>query len=1293
MPTYFQRPENALKRANEFIDVGKKQRALDALYDVIKSKKHRTWQKIHEPIMEKYLELCVELRKSHVAKEGLYQYKNICQQVNIQSLVDVVRKYISLAEEQTELARKESHQTVLDIDDLDLPDSPESLLLKAVSGEDTQDRTDRAILTPWVKFLWESYRQCLDLLRNNCRVERLYQDIAQQAFKFCLKYARKTEFRKLCDNLRTHLGHIHKHQHQQTAINLNNPDSQAMHLETRLEQLNSAINMELWQEAFKAVEDIHGLIILSKKSPKPSLMANYLQKFGLVFWKSGNHLFHACTLHRIFHLSREQRKNLTTEELQKMASRVVCATLAIPIATSRNTMGQLLEMDESVMEKQRRLATLLMLPGPPTRQALIKDLMKYNVTQYVHPELQNLYRYLEVDFHPLSLVQRVTPCLEFIGKTEELSCYNPALEDIVITRVLKQVSQVYQTVEFSRFASLVPFATKFRLERIIVNAAKNLELQVRICHSTRSLSFGTNLGVSQKEDVPEGPFIQRMPSENIRNQLTSLAAALQIAMDKIKPENIDETNELRAQIVNNYRMTGRKEHMRLLQRRQIIEDRKEQLEHMNDQREKEEMEQVESQRRKASEAEMARLEREAEERKKQRQLMEHQEIKRKHVKERIEQLRKTDLGARIFKDIDEEEFAELDVDEIMAKQVEQLEKEKKELQERLKTQEKKVDFHQRALRLSEIPLLQQQYMNESIQAKDFWEHQEVERIEALKKERHHALETQKRLSRIMDDKNEFLGRLRDARRSDYEANLKDFEQKLGEERKRRLLERKDRRKEERRRKWIEEKEEAVQRAKDEALKREREEKEQLERLKREEEEREYNEKLAKLEEQAEKQRQREREIEEREAKRRQEESSKGDREHAAPPEWRRGGEAEEERKAWRPNPSKVGWREREKEREQSWNRPGMEDGQDDRPSWRERGAAPPRDDFRDSKGPPSDEKDFGDRGPQRDDRDFRDRGPPREERDFGDRGGPRDRFGDRGPQRDDRFGDRDGQREERSWRGGRDSRDDRGGWGRDGGQSDRAPMRDGWRDRAGHEGGMRDRQREDTWSRGGGRDEPGSDRGGDRGAWGRDREDSWRSKGPSRDDRGGPSDGGGAWRREDRGGDRDFRRGGDSRDFRRGGDDRDFRRGGDDRDFLAEGAMIVTSAEEGTIVTSAVGVMIVTSAVGVMIVTSAAGVMIVTSAVGVMIVTSAVEVTTETLGVEEMIEVARNPGVVRMPLQTKRKHGREEVKIMLHQPGNDKWRAEVAKRSRRMMAGRQSDTEEVDERVFMQNLKRAAKTL
>lgn len=46
----------------------------------------------------------------------------------------------------------------------------------------------------------------------------------------------------------------------------------------------------------------------------------------------------------------------------------------------------------------------------------------------------------------------------------------------------------------------------------------------------------------------------------------------------------EEEEELRANLLNSYRLTARKEHQRILQRRQIIEDRKEQLENLNDQR-------------------------------------------------------------------------------------------------------------------------------------------------------------------------------------------------------------------------------------------------------------------------------------------------------------------------------------------------------------------------------------------------------------------------------------------------------------------------------------------------------------------------------------------------------------------------------------------------------------------------------------------------------------------------------------------------------------------------------------
>uniref|UniRef100_A0A3B4A2E1 Eukaryotic translation initiation factor 3 subunit A n=1 Tax=Periophthalmus magnuspinnatus TaxID=409849 RepID=A0A3B4A2E1_9GOBI len=816
MPAYFQRPENALKRANEFLEVGKKQPALDVLYDVIKSKKHRTWQKIHEPIMLKYLELCVDLRKSHLAKEGLYQYKNICQQVNIKSLEDVVRAYLKLAEDKTETAKEESQQMVLDIEDLDNIQTPESVLLSAVSGEDTQDRTDRLLLTPWVKFLWESYRQCLDLLRNNSKVERLYHDIAQQAFKFCLQYTRKAEFRKLCDNLRMHLGQIQRHHNQSTAINLNNPESQSMHLETRLVQLDSAISMELWQEAFKAVEDIHGLFALSKKPPKPQLMANYYNKVSTVFWKSGNALFHACTLHRLYHLSREMRKNLTQEEMQRMSTRVLLATLSIPITPERTDIARLLDMDGIIVEKHRRLATLLGLQSPPTRQSLINDMVRFNLLQYVVPDVKDLYNWLEVDFHPLKLSGRVTKVLDWVReqaeKESDLQQYVPHLQNNTILRLLQQVAQIYQSIEFNRLATLVPFVDAFQLERSIVDAARHCDLQVRIDHSSRTLSFGSDLNYSTKEDSPVGPFLQNMPSEQIRNQLTAMSASLAKAIQVIKPTSIlQEREEQHQQAIAAYLKNARKDHQRILARRQTIEERKERLESLNIQREKEELEQREAEMQKVRKAEEERLRQEAKEREKERIMQEHEQIKKKTVRERLEQIKKTELGAKAFKDIDIEDLEELDPDFIMAKQVEQLEKEKKELQERLKNQEKKIDYFERAERLEEIPLIKKAYEEQRVKDMELWELQEEERISNMKVEREKALEHKKRMSRMIEDKENFLSKI-------TVEKLKAFQARLVEERKKRMEERKRKRKEDRRNDYYRMKEEEAQRIHEEQLK-------------------------------------------------------------------------------------------------------------------------------------------------------------------------------------------------------------------------------------------------------------------------------------------------------------------------------------------------------------------------------------------------------------------------------------------------------------------------------------------
>ena len=71
------------------------------------------------------------------------------------------------------------------------------------------------------------------------------------------------------------------------------------------------------QEAFKTIEDIHSLLNYSKKPPKPAVVANYYNKQSKVYLMAGDRLYHACACHQLFVLSREQKKNLSQEELQK----------------------------------------------------------------------------------------------------------------------------------------------------------------------------------------------------------------------------------------------------------------------------------------------------------------------------------------------------------------------------------------------------------------------------------------------------------------------------------------------------------------------------------------------------------------------------------------------------------------------------------------------------------------------------------------------------------------------------------------------------------------------------------------------------------------------------------------------------------------------------------------------------------------------------------------------------------------------------------------------------------------
>lgn len=119
------------------------------------------------------------------------------------------------------------------------------------------------------------------------------------------------------------------------------------------------------QEAFRSIEDIHGLMSMVKKSPKPQMMAIYYAKLTKIFWVSDSNLYHAYAWYKLYNLQKSYNKNLTQKDLQLMASSVLLATLSVTPYDRRHGAHHF----ELEMEKDRnvRMANLLGFTLDPKR--------------------------------------------------------------------------------------------------------------------------------------------------------------------------------------------------------------------------------------------------------------------------------------------------------------------------------------------------------------------------------------------------------------------------------------------------------------------------------------------------------------------------------------------------------------------------------------------------------------------------------------------------------------------------------------------------------------------------------------------------------------------------------------------------------------------------------------------------------------------------------------------------------------------------------------------------------------
>lgn len=211
----FQKPENALKRAEELQFIGQNEDALQILHSAIGHRTFRLqgWHILQEQIMLRYIEFCLYLEKLSLVKDGLHQYRIICQYGNIASLGKVITDFRDKAEEKVRLAKE---NVVLNKEKIEQEESnvdvTEKILMASLDIEIT-GKHERKLQNAY-RICMETYKMILEILRATPKLEKAYHETAKKAILFCKENKRVTEFKKLSDLLRNHYNLILRGKHK-----------------------------------------------------------------------------------------------------------------------------------------------------------------------------------------------------------------------------------------------------------------------------------------------------------------------------------------------------------------------------------------------------------------------------------------------------------------------------------------------------------------------------------------------------------------------------------------------------------------------------------------------------------------------------------------------------------------------------------------------------------------------------------------------------------------------------------------------------------------------------------------------------------------------------------------------------------------------------------------------------------------------------------------------------------------------------------------------------------------------
>ena len=795
------RPENAIKRAEELISVGNSQAALQSLYDFVTAKRVRWTQPATlEPIVFKFLELGVELKKGKMIRDCLHQYKKLIQGTpeGLISVGVVARKFIDIVEKKIANEQAKEEERHVDVDDLEGGVTPENLLISIYEEDQSVSGFNDETFTSWLRFTWESYRSVLELVRNNSQLEITYSGVVSRTMQFCLKYDRKNEFKRLADMLRQHLDAANYQQNKNgtNIVDLSDSDTLQRYLDQRFQLVQCSVKLELWHEAFRAVEDVYHLMKMSKRTPKMSTLAAYYKNIAKIFYVSGDSLLHTTAWNKFYEVY-SSNPNATEEEFKEYASTILLSALAIK-----------LDILPSVgFDSQLRLFRLVGLENKPSRKETIDNILNSDIASKVDEDIMKLYTLIEKEFSIENIQSNLETLLPKLVAKPYFAQYSSQIRDVILRKIFVEASTKYEVITTDELFKLAALPepmnlSAWEIEKSLLQAAMDDYVSFTIDQANNTVKFvkdpfeqflvasATAATEEPEQEEPKEDEVEPVEGEEneaqaVENEEGETAAEPEVIVTRnsyIRNKLSQLSTSLHEN--ENYNEFSYLDRVRLA-RESLIAQTRASIERAKEAAEERAKRSQEQRQRRLQESE-ARFQQDAELR--QRRMLEEKAAMEAKLAEdahrRLIEKKKRELAAlkeaEALKAIEEinangnvyidpAEAKNLDLKELRNILVNQLSKDKAELEERVNYSVKKLDHTERALRKTELPILQKEAnaLKEADMAK--YKAMTEKIIEAAKSEHEAKLADYDRVSHVCDDVKQLRERLFQAKAEEYQA--------------------------------------------------------------------------------------------------------------------------------------------------------------------------------------------------------------------------------------------------------------------------------------------------------------------------------------------------------------------------------------------------------------------------------------------------------------------------------------------------------------------------------------------